>query len=79
MNPHNIPQNKDIAQYSLTLVKLELLELLADMAGSHTTVANISDDLRNRIQMIDNMLEGADYEEAANLDHMTENQFNGNI
>ena len=77
MNAHNIPQDKTIAEHSLTLVKLELLELLADMAGSHTTVANISDDLRNRIQIIDNLLEGADYEEAANLDHMTENQFNG--
>ena len=77
MNPHNIPQNKTIAEHSLTLVKLELLELLADMAGSQTTVSNISDDIRNRIEIIDNMLEDAEYEEAVNLDHMTENQFNG--
>jgi len=76
MNPHNIPHDKIQAEHSLTLVKLELLELLAEMAGSYTTIANISGDIRNRIEFIDNVLEGADYEDAANLDHMTENQFN---
>ena len=59
MQPHNIPQNKTIAEHSLMLVKLELLELLADMAGNHRIVANISDDIRNRIEVIDNLLEGA--------------------
>ena len=77
MNPHNIPHDKIQAEHSLTLVKLELLELLAEITGSHTTIANISGDIYNRIEFIDKMLEGADYEDAANLDHMTENQFNG--
>ena len=76
MNVHNIPHDKMHAEHSLTLVKLELLELLVEMASSYTTVANISGDIHNRIKFIDNVLEGADYEDAANLDHMTENQFN---
>ena len=64
MQPHNIPQNKTIAEHSLMLVKLELLELLAEIAnnytGLYTTVANISGDIRNRIEVIDNLLEGAE-------------------
>ncbi len=60
MQPHNIPQNKTIAEHSLTLVKLELLELLAEIASNYTTVANISGDIRNRIEIIDNLLEGAE-------------------
>ena len=58
MNLHNIPQSKTIAEQSLTLVKLELLELLAEMAGSYTTVDNISGDILNRIEVIDNLLKG---------------------
>ena len=77
MNVHNIPQSKTIAEQSLTLVKLELLELAQEIAGNKTTVNNINGSIWNRIEVIDNLLEGADYEEAANLDHMTENQFNG--
>jgi len=76
MNVHNIPQSKTIAEQSLTLVKLELLELAQEIAGNKTTVNNINGSILNRIEVIDNLLEGADYEEAANLDHMTENQFN---
>ena len=60
MNPHNIPHDKMQAEHSLTLVKLELLELLAEMAGSYTTVANISGDIHNRIKFIDNVLKGAE-------------------
>ena len=77
MNLHNIPQSKAIAEHSLTLVKLELLELAQEIAGNNTTVNNINGSIWNRIEVIDNLLEGADYEEAANLDHMTENQLNG--
>ena len=77
MNPHNIPQSKTIAEHSLTLVKLELLELAEEIAGNNTTVNAINGSIWNRIEVIDSLLEGADYEEAANLDHMTENQFNG--
>jgi len=76
MQPHNIPQNKTIAEYSLTLVKLELLELAEEIAGNNTTVNNINGSIWNRVEVIDAMLQGAEYEEAANLDHMTENQFN---
>jgi len=76
MQPHNIPQSKTIAEYSLTLVKLELLELAEEIAGNNTTVNNINGSIWNRIEVIDAMLQGAEYEEAANLDHMTENQFN---
>ena len=77
MQPHNIPQSKTIAEYSLTLVKLELLELAEEIAGNNTTVNNINGSIWNRIEAISAMLEGAEYEEAAKLDHMTENQFNG--
>jgi len=77
MNVHNIPQSKTIAEHSLTLVKLELLELAQEIAGNNTTLNNINGSIWNRIEVIDNLLEGADYEEAANLDHMTENQFYG--
>ena len=76
MQPHNIPQSKTIAEYSLTLVKLELLELAEEIAGNNTTVNNINGSIWNRIEVIDAMLQGAEYEDAANLDHMTENQFN---
>ena len=76
MQPHNIPQSKTIAEYSLTLVKLELLELAEEIAGNHTTVNNINGSIWNRVEVIDAMLQGAEYEDAANLDHMTENQFN---
>ena len=76
MNPHNIPQDKMQAEHSLTLVKLELLELLAEIAGNYTTLNNINGSILNRIEVIDKILEGAEYEEAANLDQMTENQFN---
>ncbi len=77
MNLHNIPQSKTIGEHSLTLVKLELLELAQEIAGNNTTVNNINGSIWNRVEVIDNLLEGADYEEAANLDHMTENQLNG--
>ena len=77
MNPHNIPQDKTIADYCLTLVKIELLEIAEEIAGNNTTVNAINGSIWNRIEVIDNLLGGADYEEAANLDHMTENQFNG--
>ncbi len=76
MNLHNIPQSKTIADYCLTLVKIELLEIAEEIAGNNTTVNAINGSIWNRIEVIDNLLEGADYEEAANLDHMTENQFN---
>ena len=76
MQPHNIPQNKTIAEHSLMLVKLELLELAEEIAGNNTTVNNINGSIWNRVEIIDAMLQGAEYEEAANLDHMTENQFN---
>ena len=39
-------------------------------------ISEVSDYLNCQMILIENMLEGADYEEAANLDHMTENQFN---
>ena len=76
MNPHNIPQDKAQAEHSLTLVKLELLELAEEIAGNHTTVNNINGSIWNRIEVIDKLLEGAEYEEAANLDQMTGSQFN---
>jgi len=58
MNVHNIPQDKTIAEYSLTLVKLELLELAQEIAGNNTTVSNINGSIWNRIEVIDNLLEG---------------------
>jgi len=60
MQPHNIPQNKTIAEYSLTLVKLELLELAEEIAGNNTTVNNINGSIWNRMEVIDNLLEGED-------------------
>ena len=60
MQPHNIPQNKTIAEYSLTLVKLELLELAEEIAGNNTTVNNINGSIWNRMEVIDNLLEGTE-------------------
>jgi hypothetical protein len=58
MQPHNIPQSKTIAECSLTLVKLELLELAEEIAGNNTTVNNINGSIWNRVEVIDNLLEG---------------------
>jgi len=60
MQPHNIPQSKTIAEHSLKLVKLELLELAEEIAGNHTTVNNINGSIWNRVEVIDNLLEGAE-------------------
>ena len=60
MNAHNIPQNKTIAEHSLTLVKLELLELAEEIAGNNTTVNAISGSIWNRVEFIDEYLEGAE-------------------
>jgi hypothetical protein len=60
MNPHNIPQNKTIAEHSLMLVKLELLELAEEIAGNNTTVNTISGSIWNRVEFIDKYLEGAE-------------------
>ncbi len=75
MNPHNIPQDKTIADYCLTLVKIELLGIAEEIAGNNTTVNAINGSIWNRIEVIDKMLEGADYGEGANLDRRSENQF----
>lgn len=60
MNVHNIPQNKTIAEHSLMLVKLELLELAEEIAGNHTTVNTINGSIWNRVEVIDEYLEGAE-------------------
>ena len=60
MTPHNIPQSKTIAEQSLTLVKLELLELAQEIAGNKTTVNNINGSIWNRVEVIDEYLEGAE-------------------
>jgi len=60
MNLHNIPQSKTIAEHSLTLVKLELLELAQEIEDNKTTVNNIRGSIWNRIEFIDNLLEGVE-------------------
>ncbi len=60
MNVHNVPQDKTIAEHSLTLVKLELLELAQEIAGNNTAVNNINGSIWNRIEVIDAMLEGGE-------------------
>jgi len=60
MNLHNIPQSKTIAEHSLTLVKLELLELAQEIEDNKTTVNNIRGSIWNRIEVIDNLLEGVE-------------------
>jgi len=60
MNVHNIPQDKMQAEHSLTLVKLELLEIAEEIAGNNTTVNNINGSVWNRIEVIDEYLEGAE-------------------
>ncbi len=79
MNPHNIPQDKKHAEIHLTAIKQTLLELMEDFVCKHATQNSIRGEIRNRIDEVNLLLDGADYEYAANLDHMTENQFNGNI
>jgi len=79
MNVHNIPQDKKQAEIYLKGAKDEVVSLYRDLtfiATSDGSVNPFLDYLMKRIEVIENMLEGADYEEAANLDHMTENQFN---
>ncbi len=58
MNPHNIPQDKTIADYCLTLVKIELLEIAEEIAGNNTTVNAINGSIWNRVEFIDEYLEG---------------------
>jgi len=58
MDTHNIPQDKTIAKHSLTLVKLELLELVQEIAGNNANVNTINGSIWNRIEVIDEYLEG---------------------
>ena len=58
MNVNNIPQDKTIAEHSLMLVKLELLELAQEIAGNNTTVNNINGSIWNRIEIINAILKG---------------------
>ena len=60
MKLHNIPQSKTIAEHSLTLVKLELLELAQEIEDNKTTVNNIRGSIWNRVEFIDNLLEGVE-------------------
>ncbi len=79
MNVHNIPQDKKQAEMYLKGAKDELTSLYGDLtfiATVDSSVNPVLDNLSKRIEVIDNMLEGEEYEESANLDHMTENQFN---
>jgi hypothetical protein len=80
MNVHNIPQDKKQAETHLKGAKDELTDLykeFAHLSAINNSVNTVLETIMGRIDIIDQMLEGADYEEAANLDHMTENQFNG--
>ena len=79
MNVHNIPQDKKQAEIYLNGAKDALNSLYGDftvIASADNTVNTSLDYIIIQIMKIENMLEGEDYEEAANLDHMTENQFN---
>ncbi len=76
MNVHNIPQDKKQAQIHLTAIKQTLLELMTEFGCKYTTVSNVCGTLHSELEQVNNLLEGAEYEESANLDHMTENQFN---
>jgi len=80
MNVHNIPQDKKQAEIYLKGALNFANSLQAKLSTTDTRkmkISEISDYLNCQMILIENMLEGADYEEAANLDHMTENQFNG--
>jgi len=80
MNVHNIPQDKKQAEICLKGAKDELTDLykeFAHLSAINNSVNTVLETIMGRIDIIDEMLEGADYEEAASLDHMTENQFNG--
>ena len=79
MNLHNIPQDKKQADEHLKGALNFANSLQAKLSTTDTRkmkISEISDYLNCQMILIENMLEGADYEEAANLDHMTENQFN---
>ena len=80
MNVHNVPQDKTIADEHLKGALNFANSLQAKLSTTDTRkmkISDISDYLYCQIISVENMLEGAEYEEAANLDHMTENQFNG--
>ena len=79
MNEHNIPQNKKQSDIYLKGALDFANGLQAKLSTTDTRkmkISEVSDYLNCQMILIENMLEGADYEEAANLDHMTENQFN---
>ena len=79
MNKHNIPQDNKQAEIYLKGAKDELTSLYGDLtfiATVDSSVNPVLDNLKGRIEIIDSLLEGAEYEDAAKLDHMTENQFN---
>ena len=76
MEKHNIPQDKKQAEIHLLAAKEALLNIAAMIAGEHATVDQLNSRIWKDVNAINAMLDGADYEEAANLDHMTENQFN---
>jgi hypothetical protein len=76
MNIDNLTLNKMQRDTVLMAVKLELVELLAEARNYDFSTSPIRGAIWNRIDKIDELLDGGSYELEANLDHITENQNN---